>query len=90
MRTFLGSKEQIETTLYSRVATWIFHPLSVPAFYKFPTAFHSRTAGYPNSIYLIIPEKNFYRDKQYIQNLSFLILYQKSVFKRALTGRCVL
>lgn len=57
MRTFIGSKEQIETTLYSRVAIWIFHPLSVPAFYKLPAAFHSRTACYPNSIYLIIPEK---------------------------------
>lgn len=69
MRTFMGSKEQIETILYSQVATWIFHPLSVPAFYKLPTAFHSRTAGYPNSIYLIIPEKIFFTETNNIYKI---------------------
>lgn len=41
----------------SHVGIWIFHPLSVPALGQLPATFHTHTAGYLKSIYLVIPEK---------------------------------
>lgn len=89
---------QIDQTLtapYSRVVTWIFHPLFEPALDQVLAASNTHTAGYSNSIDLIIPEnkddseKCFHRNTA-ILNMPVMLILRLPAVIRLLTGRCVL